>query len=416
MKNINLIHTANGDDLLLCKYSNKIYKLSEPKAKKAIIKMLQENIDQTKLFSNIGIENLTKQEIVKHNSYPEIEIILTYKCNMSCEYCWQRKSDLIKEKPMDKETFMNLVNYIKANNTDYVGDYNIGYMGGEPLLMFDFIKWANNYLIEQLNQNLNIRILTNGSIINQEMCDYFSENNIKIIVSLDGSKENNKRRGNFEATIKGIELLTKNNLYPQIQSTLNINYFINGAGIEATQFFLSNNLKDFNLIFEGPLDNYNSNLLYNSYVTILNFCLMWSFTNNKLPSILKQFVLSLILPEESISQCFCRFLYPRGFQIAPNGDVFACEFNKSALSYGNVNDIHNLTKIESNENAFKTSKYNHSLCNNCKFVGLCDGYPMLCSLYKNSVKCPKQQYYKACFDVVYPHIKKLIVILREEEK
>lgn len=289
-------------------------------------------------------------------------------------------------------------------------------MGGEPLLMFDFIKWSHSYLKKYLSKKLDIRILTNGTIITQEMCDFFNENNITIIISLDGPESINKRRGNFDKILNGINLLIENHIFPKIQSTLNVNDFVKGSGLETTKFFLDLNLKNFSLMFEGPLQTYDETLLYNSYVDILKYALEWAINKNVLPSILKEFLLILILPEANIPQCFCRFLYPRGFQVAPNGDMFACEFDRSKMSYGNANNYNDLPTINSHSLAYTVSKYSNDICNNCVYVGICDGYPLLCSLYKNSIFCPKQQYFKACFDVVYPLMKILLSLLREEEK
>jgi len=414
---MNFVHTANGDHLLLSQYSNKIYKINDYNLHTEIENLMKVgDSNLTKKLCSIGIECPDKKEISRFDFHPEIEIILTYNCNLSCDYCWQRKTDFDRKRGMDKATFKNVVKYIKKNNESFTGTYNIGYMGGEPLLMFDFIKWSQSYLTEHLSKKLDIRILTNGTILTKEMCDFFNENNITIIISLDGPENINKRRGNFNKIINGINLLIENNIFPKIQSTLNVNDFVNGSGLETAIFFLDLNLKNFSLMFEGPLQTYDETLLYDSYIDILKYALEWTSSKKKVPLILKEFLLFIISPEANITHCFCRFLYPKGFQIAPNGDIFACEFNRSKMAYGNVNNDNDLPIISSHPLAYTTSKYSNALCVNCVYAGICDGYPLLCSLYKDSMLCPKQQYFKACFDVVYPQIKYLLSILREEEK
>ena len=373
------------------------------------------NSKLTEKLRSIGIEYPEKKDIPRTYFCTEIEIILTYNCNLSCDYCWQRKAEYNRKSEMDKRTLKNLVQYIKKTNKNFMGTYSIGYMGGEPLLMFDFIKWSYSYLKEHLSKKLSIRILTNGTIITQDMCEFLKKNCITVIISLDGPKNINKRRGNYDKVLNGINLLIRNGIFPKIQSTLNINDFVNGSGLETVKFFLDLNLKNFSLMFEGPLQKYDENLLYNIYLDILKYALEWTFSKKQVPLIIKEFLSFLIAPETNVSQCFCRFLYPKGFQIAPNGELFACEFDRSKMAYGNVNDNSNLPAISSHPLAYTTTKYGNVLCANCVYVGICDGYPLLCSLYKNSMLCPRQQYFKACFDVIYPQINSLLSILRREK-
>ncbi len=415
MESLNIIHIANEESLLIFQYSNKIYRIDEQIGKEIeeAIKLGEPYL--TKKLQSLNIKYPIKSDMKEPDFYPELEVILTYNCNLLCEYCWQRNADLNKTVNMDQTTFINAIDYMKKNNKSFDGTYNIGYMGGEPLLMMDFIKWSYDYLTENLSKKLNIRILTNGTLINQEMCDFFKAKDIDIIISLDGPETINYRRGNFNAIMNGLDILMKNNISIKIQSTLNINNFINGAGFEVVKFFLDKNIMHFNLMFEGPLPEFDNISLYNSYVDILKYIVEWATVHKKIPSIIKDFLLSIILPESKITQCFCRFLYPKGFQIAPNGDIFGCEFDRKRIAYGNANSKDNLQLIKTFDFICKTSKYNNKTCMNCLYVGICDGYPMLCSLYKKSFACPKQQYFKACFDTIYPKLQYFIALMKEEK-
>lgn len=114
LNSINFIRTANGDNLLLSQYSNKIYRINDYDLQTKIENLIRAgDPNLTKKLCSIGIEYPEKKEISRINFYPEIEIILTYNCNLACDYCWQRRTDFDRKRGMDKATFKNIVEYIK---------------------------------------------------------------------------------------------------------------------------------------------------------------------------------------------------------------------------------------------------------------------------------------------------------------
>ena len=96
-------------------------------------------------------------------------------------------------------------------------DLSILFFGGEPTLEFDLIKEITEYAEELAvikKKKIEFDMTSNGVLLNEEMIDFFSSHNIKVLLSIDGLKESHDRfrvdkfgNGTFERVIKGMKLL-----------------------------------------------------------------------------------------------------------------------------------------------------------------------------------------------------------------
>lgn len=96
-------------------------------------------------------------------------------CNFSCAYCYRdRNRALIPVVPSN-----NFLSYIKnlSDNT-----YAIIASGGEPLLYWKIIK----KIFELAPSCIHKKIMTNGSLLNEQLVNYFNIHNIEISLSHDG--------------------------------------------------------------------------------------------------------------------------------------------------------------------------------------------------------------------------------------
>jgi len=109
---------------------------------------------------------------------------------------------------MGKETVDSSLNLFKKCSPLGV-EKTIIITGGEPLLAFDMLK----YIVEKTNEKIDrsrIVLFTNGSLITPEIAKYFQQNNILVLISLDGSQKANDRariylsqKGTFNEVIRG---------------------------------------------------------------------------------------------------------------------------------------------------------------------------------------------------------------------
>ena len=140
-------------------------------------------------------------------------------CNLDCEYCFYLEKEklypLVKNWTMPDDV---LEKYIQSQN---VSEIIFAWQGGEPTLLgVDFFKkavqlqkkYADGKKVENTFQ-------TNGILLNNEWCDFFSENNFLIGLSIDGPREIHDKyrvhkggQPSFDNVISGLEYLKKHNI------------------------------------------------------------------------------------------------------------------------------------------------------------------------------------------------------------
>jgi len=114
-------------------------------------------------------------------------------CNFNCKYCYH--GEITTSKNMTTEIADKALEFFfesaKKNGLNTLR--SIGFMGGEPLLNFKLIK----YIVEKCKEYEktdhitvgNFTIITNGSLLTDEIIEYSDKNNIFIRISLDGNKD-----------------------------------------------------------------------------------------------------------------------------------------------------------------------------------------------------------------------------------
>ena len=144
-------------------------------------------------------------------------------CNLDCKYCFYlEKENLYPDKSDFAMSYDVLESFIKQkieiHNVDQV---NFARQGGEPTLLgIDFFKkivelqkkYSNGKRIENGFQ-------TNGILLNDEWCSFFSENNFLIGLSIDGPKELHDKyrvykggQPTFDRVMRGIQFLKKHDV------------------------------------------------------------------------------------------------------------------------------------------------------------------------------------------------------------
>lgn len=142
------------------------------------------------------------------------------RCNLACEYCYYlEKNSFYADNPhhvmSDALLEHFIASYIEAQT---MSEIQFTWHGGEPLLRsLDFYrkalalqkKYANGRKIENCLQ-------TNGTLLTDEWCRFFKENDWLVGVSIDGPKtfhdayrKNKQGKPSFDEVMRGIHLLDK---------------------------------------------------------------------------------------------------------------------------------------------------------------------------------------------------------------
>jgi radical SAM protein with 4Fe4S-binding SPASM domain len=129
------------------------------------------------------LDKIRKIEI--ESKIPVVKIFSTNKCNAKCYYCFE---DGINPVDMTKKTANQTVAFIKEFYTEK--KLQINWFGGEPLLNFQVIKQITLMLVDD-GYELETHITTNGSLLTQEMVDFFKKyySMISVQITIDDINE-----------------------------------------------------------------------------------------------------------------------------------------------------------------------------------------------------------------------------------
>lgn len=140
-------------------------------------------------------------------------IVMTIRCNQGCKYC--QVSSIEENNPEYDISYSDLkesVNKAFNSPSNYI---TLEFQGGEPLIVFDKIKFAVEYA-EELNsihkKNVRYVICSNGIMLTDAILEFMKEKNICLSTSLDGPKNihnSNRKYSNLDSytsTINGIKL------------------------------------------------------------------------------------------------------------------------------------------------------------------------------------------------------------------
>lgn len=110
-----------------------------------------------------------------------IDLIMTDKCNRRCNYCPIK----FGSKLLSKDKIDYILSYLQENEKEY-DMCTINFFWWEPLLNFENIKY---FIENNKNKNIKYTIGTNGVLLNEEILDFFIENDVKIYLTFHADKE-----------------------------------------------------------------------------------------------------------------------------------------------------------------------------------------------------------------------------------
>ena len=144
----------------------------------------------------------------------QLVLNLTDDCNLRCRYCvFSDEYPIYREyRPsrMSMDTAMKAIDLVvKAKDKPGV-TISLSFFGGEPLLEADLmINIVNEAKRIYPNTNFIVGITTNGTIINQNILEFFVTHSVDLMISLDGPREvhdyhrhGKNKKGSFDAIIK----------------------------------------------------------------------------------------------------------------------------------------------------------------------------------------------------------------------
>ncbi len=153
-------------------------------------------------------------------------------CNLNCIYCYYlEKSKLFNDTRNTRMTYELLEEFIRQFiEIHEVPAVTFTWQGGEPTLMgLDFYRKAVDLQKKYSGgKRIDNAFQTNGTLLDDDWCKFFKDNNILVGISIDGTEHNHNhyrktRSGapTFKMVMKGIELLRKHRVEFNTLSVVN---------------------------------------------------------------------------------------------------------------------------------------------------------------------------------------------------
>lgn len=137
--------------------------------------------------------------------------VVTKNCNFNCIYCQAGNLNQNTNYNMSKETAKKAVDIAINSPSRYL---TFEFQGGEPLINFEIIKYIVEYSSSIANGKfIEYNLVSNLTLLTDEMIGFFAKNQVSICTSIDGNKELQninrpyKDRDSYEETVNKIKML-----------------------------------------------------------------------------------------------------------------------------------------------------------------------------------------------------------------
>ena len=152
----------------------------------------------------------------------DVVLKVAERCNLACPYCYYfyQENDLHKTSPtlIPESTIRDTVAFLRQGVQELnIEHLYVGFHGGEPLLLpkkrFDALCRMMREGLSDVT-NLHLGLQTNGTRVDAEWIEFFSQHKVMVGVSLDGpphihnaARPDHKGRGSYDAAVRGLRLL-----------------------------------------------------------------------------------------------------------------------------------------------------------------------------------------------------------------
>lgn len=310
----------------------------------------------------------------------------TTACNFNCPYCFEPK---LSPKTISTEKIADLMRFIRMHPN--ARSISLTWYGGEPLLAFGRIKEIYEAMkMDGIPAIVSTMIVTNGSLLNEEICDFFREKKLDTMqITIDGNEESHNRTRcykadgapSFDTIYRNVRLVREKIPDCRLLIRVNVN---------------KNNLADFVDLYKKVKADFGDDPMISVYP---------GFIREETPdgrSMAPQCIISrdlldvyTLLREQGVDQSLfpkrknrgCMLFSQNSYIIGPEGEIYKCwnDVTKPDRVIGNISDTSRfnsrlLTRYMLGATPFREE------CRDCKVFPICDagcGYYQYKNLYDN---------------------------------
>lgn len=213
MGKVHVIKAQNGKTLIVDGEGPNLYKIDTSLDSENSINEVLKGIGNR----STCVEPSMNKQLYEENLCTKLVLNVTSSCNLQCKYCYAHEGKYALE---SKTTFMTVETALCAvkevSKLYSKGIKSIQFFGGEPLLKADVIRdiiIEINQFCEQENlERPEYTIVTNGTLITDDVIDMFDEYFASVTVSLDGNKDITDHNRIYKGSCCGIYSKVSDNI------------------------------------------------------------------------------------------------------------------------------------------------------------------------------------------------------------
>ena len=355
---------------------------------------------------------MTQLNIIPENSPPAFHLLAKPTgaiCNLDCAYCFFLDKEQLYPGSRFRMSDELLEKYIRqlieSHQTDQV---TIAWQGGEPTLMgLKFYRRAMEIAEKYRKPGMTFHntMQTNGTILNDEWCEFFKEHNFLIGLSLDGPRELHDvyrvdKRGNptFDKVMQGLRLLQNHEVDYNLLATVNrvtadypleVYHFLRDeAKTDWMQFIpVVERINEEGLTLYQEGSNVSDRSVAPEQFGVFLSTIFDEWVHNDVGKVYVQTFEAAVrnwLGMATSGMCVFNKTCGQGLAIEHNGDLYACDhFVEPNYLLGNINDEH-MIEMVSSEQQMKFGQDKHDslpqYCLDCDVRFACHG------------ECPKNRF------------------------
>lgn len=155
------------------------------------------------------------------NDFQNLSILPNNKCNFTCSFCYSARGRSNDELSFNKAK-LAIDKFIRKDSPARLSLSILG--GGEPLLSWPLVKECVEYSEQKAKQfglTLNISITTNGSLVTDEVIEYFKAHHITTVVSYEVLEDiQDMHRGHYKRVKDSITRMFQLGYTPQFNTVI----------------------------------------------------------------------------------------------------------------------------------------------------------------------------------------------------
>lgn len=348
----------------------------------------------------------------------EIIFVLTNNCNLECPYCSRNKLDSgATNGSITDECIDKVILQIFDVFEDQVDNKHIRvlFYGGEPLLYFNKMKYImdkiKKYNLRRKKQiTFNYKVVTNGTLLNEDIINFSKENLVGYSVSLDGigrihdlTRRFKNGKPSFETVKRNLFIMKRHKLLTGIITTIS-KYNMNHLK-ELLEFSKINEIPIMIQMMRFDDGKWDQNFI-GEYADSIYKIVMYAYMNKI--QLHGDVVLPFYILRNRKKVRMCPILNGRSVAIMPDGSLSQCQ------SY-NISKEKSIKSFLASENfiVLKNKEFILPSCNECPLQYVCFGSCIADKI--NTLEHNTCKIFKAVFEKIMNNIERSKFVKKEKE-